>query len=97
MASVKLPAVDMEAMGAGDPGAFTLAVAACAAHWLSMSGSHIALPLHALHVAREEGAAKAGLMGAAMDLRDLLAQSPDGRQALRDFGFEPFLQNVESE
>lgn len=97
MASVKLPAVDKEAVGAGDPGAFALAVAACAARWLSMSGSHIAFPLHASHVAREEGTAKAGLMAAAIDLRDLLTQSPDGRQALRDFGFEPLLQDVERE
>lgn len=97
MGSVKLPSVDMESVGAGDPGAFALAVAGCAARWLSMSGSHIAFPLHASHVAQEGGSAKAGLLAAAMDLRDLLGKSPDGRQALRDFGFEPLLQDVESE
>lgn len=97
MSRVMLPIVDMAAVGAGEAGAFALAVAACAARWLSMRDTHIAFQLHATDVAREEGSAKAGLMAAAMDLRELLAQSPDGRQALRDFGFEPFLQNVEGE
>ena len=97
MGNVKLPAVNMAAVGAGDPAAFALAVAACAARWLSISGAHIAFPLHAIEVAREEGTAKAGLMAAAIDLRGLLAQSPDGRQALRDFGFEPVLQHIEGE
>lgn len=37
------------------------------------------------------------LLAAACDVVDLLAQSPDGRQALRDLGFEPVLQNIEGE
>lgn len=38
---------------------------------------------------------KAGLFAAAVDLRDLLAKSPQGRQALRDFGFQPVLEHIE--
>lgn len=75
----------------------TAAVAACAARWFSAAGSHIAFPACPTDVAREEGSARAGFLAAAMELRDLLAQSPDGRQALRDLGFEPLLQDVEGE
>lgn len=38
---------------------------------------------------------QAGLLLSAMELRDLLGQIPEGRQALRDLGFEPVLQNLE--
>lgn len=97
MASLKPPSVDMAAVRAGESAAIAVAVVACAARWFSMADSHIAFPHHASHVAHEAGTAKAGLLAAAMDLRDLLTQCPDGRQALRDFGFEPVLQNVEGE
>lgn len=97
MASLKQPSVDMAAVRAGHQAAMAVAVAACAARWFSMAGSHIAFPLHPSHVACGDGTAKAGLLAAAMDLRDLLAQSPDGRQALRDFGFEPVFEHVEGE
>ena len=97
MGESKRPITDMAAVQSGDTAALVTAVAACAARWFSMADSHIAFPLHASHIAREEGAAKAGLLAAAMDLRELLAQSPDGRQALRDFGFEPFLEHIEGE
>lgn len=79
------------------PGLQPAAVAACAARWFSAAGSHIAFPACPTDVAREEGSAKAGFLAAAMELRDLLAQSSDGRQALRDLGFEPLLQDVEGE
>lgn len=97
MASLKSPAVDMKAVRVGDHAAFTVAVAACAAHWFVMAGSHIAFPAGPSDVAKEGDSAKAGLLAAAMELRDLLTQAPDGRQALRDFGFEPLLQDVEGE
>jgi hypothetical protein len=97
MASRKPPPLDMAAVQAGEQGALAVAVAACAARWFSMADSHIAFQHHASHVAREAGSPKAGLLAAAMDLRELLAQSPDGRQALRDLGFEPVLQDVEGE
>lgn len=85
----KPSAVDMAAVRAGEQSALATAAAACAARWFSMAESHIAFRHHASHVARETGSPKAGLLAAAMDLRELLAQTPDGRQALRDLGFEP--------
>ncbi len=97
MNSAKLPRVDFVAVRDGDHSALLTAVTATAARWFSMADSHIAFQHHASHVAREEGTAKAGLLAAAMDLRALLTQCPDGRQALRDFGFEPVFQHVESE
>ena len=39
--------------------------------------------------------AERALAAATQELLALLAQSPDGRQALQDFGFEPFLQDIE--
>lgn len=97
MASFKTPVVDMTAVRSGDCAALTVAMVACAARWFVMADSHIAFPLVPSCVAEKEGSAKAGLLAAAMDLRGLLTQSPNGRQALRDFGFEPVLQNVEGE
>lgn len=97
MASHKNPPVDMAAVRAGDRGAIAVAVAASAARWFSMAGSHIAFAHHPSQIACEADTAKAGLLAAAMDLRELLTQSPDGRQALRDFGFEPLLEHVEGE
>lgn len=97
MASQKQPSVNMSAVRAGDGVALATAVADCAARWFSMAGSDIAFAHHPSHVAREADTAKAGLLAAAMDLRELLTKSLDGRQALRDFGFEPLLENVEGE
>ena len=63
-------------------------VAACAARWFSAAGSHIAFPACPTDVAREDGSPKAGFLAAAMELRDLLAQSTDGLKTLRDLCFE---------
>lgn len=81
------PAVDMQAVRSGDAAALVTAVAACAARWFSMADSHIAFPLRPTHVAQQAGTAKAGLLAAAMDLRELLIQSPEGREALSQLGF----------
>ncbi len=97
MANFRRPEINMAAVRVGDSEAVMVAVADCAARWFSMAGSNIAVKHHASHVAREAGTANAGLLAAAMDLRELLAQCPNGRQALRDFGFEPVLQDVEGE
>lgn len=40
---------------------------------------------------------QAGALLAAQELRELLCQCPQGRQALRDLGFQPLLEDVESE
>ena len=66
MGDSKRPITDMAAVQSGDTAALVTAVAACAARWFSMADSHIAFPLHASHIAREEGAAKAGLLAEAI-------------------------------
>ena len=40
--------------------------------------------------------ARRAWVAALQELVELLAQSPQGRQALADFGFEPLLENVKS-
>lgn len=97
MGNRKPPVVDMTAAHSGDCAALAVAIAECAARWFVMAGSDIAFPSNPSNVAEKEGTAKAGLLAAAMDLRELLAQCPDGRQALRDFGFEPLLEHIEGE
>lgn len=39
--------------------------------------------------------AQRALAAATQELLELLAQSPEGRQALGDFGFQPFLEDIE--
>lgn len=95
MTAIKRPVVDLQALQSGDHVAFVLAVASCANKLFSAAGSHIAFHTTAVDAVKDGNTAKAGLFAAAMDLRELLAQSPDGRQALRNFGFKPFLENVE--
>lgn len=87
----------MPAVRLGDPDAFAVALAACASRWFSMADSNLAFPSSAADVAREGGTSKAGLLAAAIDVRALLAESPQGRKALRDFGFEPVFEHVEGE
>lgn len=72
-------------------------LAAMAASWFDAAGFDIAFSCVASDVAREGGTAKAGLLAAAIELRLLLAKSSQGRQALRDFGFEPVAQHMEGE
>lgn len=85
---IKHPKIDMNAVREGDKQAFAVAVAACADRWFQMAGAYMGCSVHASHVASQADTAKAGLLAAALDLRELLAQSPNGRQVLRDFGFE---------
>ena len=73
------------------------ALAALAGRWFEAAGFSIAFPCLPSDIACEGAAASAGFLAAAVELRDLLAQSPQGRQALRDLGFEPVPQNVEGE
>lgn len=89
--------VDWAAVRSGQPAAVAMAAATCAARWFSMADTHIAFRTHASSVVERGGTAKAGLLAAALDLRELLAQIPEGRQALRNFGFEPLPQDVEGE
>lgn len=64
-------------------------LAAMAARWFDAAGFNIAFSCLPSDIAREGASASAGLLAAAVELRDLLAQSQQGRQALRDLGFEP--------
>ena len=97
MRNTKLPKIDIDAVRTGDDRAFAVAVAACAERWFGMANAYTGCVVHASHVASAADTAKAGLLAAALDLRELLAQSPNGRQALRDFGFEPVLQDAKGE
>ncbi len=97
MGSTKRPRLDPQAVARGDVDALVVAVAVLAADLFAAVDSHISFPLSARDVARLGCTPRAGLLAAAIDLRALLAQSPQGRQALRDFGFEPVLEYVEGE
>lgn len=97
MTAIKNPAVDLQALQSGNHAAFVLAVASHANKLFSAAGSHIAFRTTAVDAVKDGDTARAGLFAAAMDLRDLLTQSPDGRQALRNFGFKPLLEHIEGE
>lgn len=58
-------------------------------------GFHISVPYRPAEVVVRGDTMKAGSLIAAAELRELLGKSPQGRQALRDLGFEPVLQHVE--
>lgn len=64
-------------------------LAAMAARWFDAAGFNIAFSCLPSDIAREGASASAGFLAAAVELRDLLAQSQQGRHALRDLGFEP--------
>lgn len=61
------------------------------------AGRSICFPLTALDIARLGATQQAGILACADALRDLLAESAQGRQALRDLGFQPGLEHVEGE
>jgi hypothetical protein len=72
-------------------------LATLAADWMMLAGHTIAAPCSAAEIAARNGTAHAGLLAAAVDLRELLCQSAQGRQALHDLGFQPVGQQVEGE
>ena len=85
----------MAAVRSGEPAALIVALIALADSWLHTNAMDVSFQVPASSIAIEGATAKAGLLAAAVDLRALLTQCPQGRKALQDFGFEPFLQNVE--
>lgn len=85
------------ALRAGDKDSLAFAVAQFAAYVMQQAGSHIAAPVGPTAVAALGSSPKAGLLAAGLELRALLAESPDGRKALADLGFEPVSQDVERE
>lgn len=97
MAVVRNPAVDLAAIRAGSDRALLDGAIALLMCWFHSCGHSARHQGGAMEVALHGDSAKGGLLAAGIDLRQLLAQSPQGRQALRDFGFEPFLEHVEGE
>lgn len=91
---------DVEALAAlrsGDARGLAAAMAAFAGHLMQQGGAHIAAPMGASAVAALGNSPKAGLLAAGLELRALLSESPQGRESLRDLGFEPLLEQVERE
>ena len=97
MDQLKMPAIDLPAIRSGDDAALVEALFALAGEWLRVSESHLAFPIRAADVAAAGDSSRAGLLAAAVDLRRLLCAAPKGREALRNLGFERFLQNIECE
>lgn len=97
MATVRFPIADLQQVRSGDPDAFLVALIALADRWFHLADSSVRFPVQASGVAALGANSKAGLLAAAVDLRELVAQSPQGREALRDFGFEPVFRDVEGE
>lgn len=61
------------------------------------AGQHISFEVSSVELAVNGDCTKAGLLAAALDAREVLASTPEGRQALRCLGFEPVAQKVEGE
>lgn len=67
------------------------------ARLFELAGCSVALPLQAADVVPYGDTMRAGALLAALELRQLLAQFAQGRQALRNLGFEPVFEHVEGE
>lgn len=92
----RFPPIDAQALAQGDAQALATAMAHMAARLYMRAGSNIKLPMGAVDAALLP-APQAALLAAGVELCELLASSPQGRQALRDFGFKPVFQHVEGE
>ena len=82
------PNLDMNAFRDGDQKAFALIMAALAEKLFRTANSSIKFKQLASDLAVRGNSSEFGLLAAAIDLRDLLTQCPQGREALREFGFE---------
>lgn len=83
---------------AGSVQPLPMALALMARGWFCRAGWDIAwrYKIQATDLVHDDGkSADYALLAAACDVVDLLCQSPDGRQALRDLGLEPVLENFE--
>ena len=88
---------DLDALRSGDAAALAKAVAGCIRLWYDQAGVHVVARCAASHVAGLGATPQAGLLAAANDLRDLLAQSPHGRKAIQDLGLQKFFDHIEGE
>jgi hypothetical protein len=91
----RFPPIDVDALERGDALALATAMAHLAARLYLRAGTSIKLPMAAVDVSLLPSP-QAALLAAGVELCGLLARSPQGRQALRDFGFEPVFHDVES-
>lgn len=97
MVTTKTPRIDWDALKAGNEDALLAGITALVSQWFAMADECAHYPHPSSLLAIRGDSTKAGLMAAAIELRDLLVKFPDGRKTLRDFGFEPFLQHIETE
>lgn len=95
MTAVRNPRIRLDAVRAGDQQALLEALLAFVSDWFLLSERSARYPTNATEVVRLGASVESGLLAAGCDLRDLLAKSPQGRQALCDFGFQPFLEHIE--
>ena len=58
---------------------------------------HVSVPVSPVLIAQVGNSTKTGLLAAADELRNLLLKLPQGRESLRDLGFDPFFEQVEGE
>lgn len=82
----------------GDPQQKLLAMFAnhCATLF-EAAGQHISFEVSSAELALKGDCTKAGLLAAALDAREVLASTPEGRHALGRLGFEAVAQEVEVE
>lgn len=87
------------AIQAGDQQALLTGLVANAALWFELAGSHIGFrkTLGAVNCAAHGAPDSGVLLAAAIDLYDVLELSPQGREALANFGRKPVLQEPKSE
>lgn len=83
--------------GSDDLSRLVVLIANQSARLFDLAGSSVSFPIGPADLAALGDNMRTGLLAAAMELRDLLAQSAQGRQALSDLGFEPVLEHVEGE
>ena len=76
---------------------FVLTVANLCARLFRLGDYSVSFPEAPIKVIASGDCMKSGALLAGMELRNLLAQTSDGRKALRDLGFEPVLEHVEGE
>lgn len=79
----------------GDPKAFAVRLVALA-H--ALAGPFLLeARWQAAEIARRSASPEAGMLAAAFELQKLLADFPQGREALVEFGLDPVLQQLEGE
>lgn len=61
------------------------------------AGGHISVSYSPALLASRGDCSQAGLLAAAVELRSVLGESPDGRKALNDLGFHPLPECFEGE